>query len=132
MKLVDALFCPYCEGPLLKESYYFRCVAGHRFRSSLESLEGRIPPAHEQGGIPPADAQGGILRADQQGGTSTVDEQAGILPADQQGRTPPADEQTTPQQAARPALPDHLVLSVIDHPNKRELGRRHAFPLTEG
>jgi hypothetical protein len=114
MKLVDALFCPYCEGPLLKESYYFRCVAGHRFRSSLETLEGRILPAHEQGGTPPADAQGGIL------------------PADQQGGTPPADEQARPQEAAQPTLPDHLVLSVIDHPNKRELGRRHAFPLTEG
>jgi hypothetical protein len=88
MNVVDALSCPYCDGPLFKESYYFRCERDHRFTSSVSPRAGSPAGSPDD---PPA------------GGT---------------GHPPPPEARS-------------LVLQVIWHSNRQEIGRRYAFSLEE-
>lgn len=78
MTLVDALSCPYCGGPLFKESYYFRCCLDHRFRSSVRM-----------------------------------------------GGSPCGDEAT----AYAGCRAGELLLEVIRHRDRNEVGRVHAFAI---
>ena len=80
MSLVQAASCPYCAGPLFKESYYFRCPRDHRFTMS-------VGPAPR--------------------------------PARQNGDRDPS------------AAGNALVLRVVWHTDRREIGRQHAFRLGE-
>jgi hypothetical protein len=71
--------CPYCGGPLFKESWVLRCPRDHRFRGSFR----RGAPA-----APGADGRGA---------------------------------------ADGPPPPDTLVLRVVSHPDRAEIGRLHVY-----
>jgi hypothetical protein len=84
VSILDALSCPYCGAPLLKESYYFRCGYDHRFAFAFK-------PGEEATGAPTLGEPGG---AGDGGGS--------------------------------------LLVRVLSHPDRTEVGRVYGYPLQEG
>lgn len=103
MNLLDALACPYCSAPLLKESYYFRCERDHRFELSFRSSSPASGPSPDEGGDAAQEAEAGAAPSAAQGSAAAPSPELG------------GQEQ--------------LLLRVIAHPDRGELGRVHAYGL---
>ena len=108
MSLLDALECPYCRTPLVKESYYLRCLSEHRYTFAVEPANGGWTSAGQAGeGDEQAD---GFPVGEVGGGMSRLDVEVGAGPP----RTPTGRR---------------LVFRVIGHPDRREIGVLHVFPI---